>query len=266
VTDRVRRGRNSWRGAPRPAVPAVSVLSVLHPVGPQPAAVYWRRRLLLLGLVLAVLGGGGWLTVAALTGQDDGGDPVVAAAATRVADPTMAPPSLEQVVPSLASVQVPTVGPSPAPAKGTATATRPTTAPVPAGPAPGGACSDDMISVAVRPPGAVVPVGSKPTIDLVVTNVSAVPCVRVLDKGLQEIVLLDSGGGRVWGSNDCFPETSSDTRTLAPGEAAVFPIVWGGLTSTRDCAAARVPPAPGDYVLRGRLDTKASGDAAITLD
>ena len=264
MTERVRRGRNSWRGALRPAVPTVSVLCVLHPVGPQPAAVYWRRRLLLLGLVLAVLGGGGWLAVAVLTGQD-GGDPEAAAAATGVTDPTLAPPSLEQVVPSLASVQVPTVGPSPDPAEATATATATRTTAAPAGPPPGGPCSDDMISVTVRPPGATVPVGSKPTIDLVVTNVSSVPCVRVLDKGLQEIVLLDSGGGRVWGSNDCFPETTSDTRTLAPGEAAVFPVVWGGLTSTRDCAAPRVPPAPGDYVLRGRLDTKTSGDATLTL-
>jgi hypothetical protein len=78
-------------------------------------------------------------------------------------------------------------------------------------------------------------------------------------------VLLDGGGNRVWGSNDCFPETSSDTRTLAPGEAAVFPVVWGGLTSQLGCAGERVPPPPGAYVLRGRLDTKTSGDAALTL-
>jgi hypothetical protein len=234
---------------------------VLHPVGPLPAAVYWRRRLLLLGLVLAVLGGGGWVAVAVLGGRA-GADPVVAAA-TREADSTVAPPSLEQVVPSLASVQVPTVGPSPEPA---AEAPAPPVDAAPAGPVPGGPCSDDMISVEVRPPAAAVAVGSKPTLDLVVTNISAVPCVRTLDKGLQEIALLDSSGGPVWGSNDCFPEASSDTRTLAPGEAAVFPVVWGGLTSSPGCTAPRVTPAPGDYVLRGRLDTKTSGDAALRLN
>ena len=47
--------------------------------------------------------------------------------------------------------------------------------------------------------------GSKPTFELVVRNVSAVPCVRDLDKELQEILLLDADGARVWGSNDCFP-------------------------------------------------------------
>ncbi|GAB3357824.1 MucR family transcriptional regulator [Modestobacter lapidis] len=236
---------------------------MLHPVGPLPAAVYWRRRLLLLGLVLAVLAGGGWLTVVAVSGRDGGGGSV-ASGATGEADPSLAPPSLEQVVPSLASVQVPTVAPSPEPA--TETAAPPPAAPGPPGPAPGGPCSDDMISVQVRPPGGPVAVGSKPTLDLVVTNVSEVPCVRALDKNLQEIVLLESGGTRVWGSNDCFPEATDDTRTLAPGEAAIFPLVWGGLTSEPGCAAPRVTPAPGDYVLRGRLDTKTSGDAPIRLE
>ncbi|WP_448614353.1 MucR family transcriptional regulator [Modestobacter sp. URMC 112] len=233
---------------------------MLHPVGPLPAAVYWRRRLLLLGLVLAVLGGGGWLAVMLMSG-DAGADQVVTAAADE-ADRPVQPSALEQVVPSLAAVRVPTVPPASSAAEPGDPAAEPTAA----GPEPGGPCGDDMISVEVRTAESAVAVGSKPTLDLVVTNVSAVPCVRALDKGLQEIVLLDAGGGRVWGSNDCFPEASSDLRTLAPGEAAVFPVVWGGMTSSPDCATPRVAPAPGDYVLRGRLDTKTSGDTALRLN
>ena len=232
---------------------------MLHPVGPLPAAVYWRRRLLLLGLVLAVLGGGGWLAVVLMSG--DAGDDQVVTAAADATDRPVEPSALEQVVPSLAAVRVPTVPPA-ASAAGTG---EPALEPTPAGPEPGGPCGDDMISVEVRTAESAVAVGSKPTLDLVVTNVSAVPCVRALDKGLQEIVLLDAAGGRVWGSNDCFPEASSDLRTLAPGETAVFPVVWGGMTSAPDCAAPRVAPAPGDYVLRGRLDTKTSGDTALRL-
>ena len=60
-----------------------------------------------------------------------------------------------------------------------------------------------------------------------VTNTSAVPCTRSLDNGLQEVVLLDAAGTRVWGSNDCFPEVSSDPRTLAPGEAVALPGACG---------------------------------------
>ena len=75
----------------------------------------------------------------------------------------------------------------------------------------------------------------------------------------------DAAGNRVWGSNDCFPENSSDTRTLAPGESVAFPLVWGGLTSEPTCTAARTAPAPGRYVLRGRLDTEVSADVPLTI-
>jgi hypothetical protein len=122
-----------------------------------------------------------------------------------------------------------------------------------------------MIAVEVRADPPSTPVGSKPTFDLVVTNVSPVPCVRSLDKGLQEIVLADAAGNRVWGSNDCFPEANSDPRTLQPGESVVFPVLWSGLGSTPGCAGERVRPPAGPYLLRGRLDTKTSADAPFTL-
>jgi hypothetical protein len=231
---------------------------VLHPVGPLPTAVYWRRRLLVLVGTLGVLGGGGWLGVAATTGESPQSDTVAAQSPGEAPAPT---PALEQVLPSLAAVQVPTPAPTttqvvPAPS---------VPVPEPVGPVAGGPCTDDMIAVQVRPQTASAPVGGKPTFDLIVTNVSPVACVRVLDKGAQEIVLLDGSGNRVWGSNDCFPEASSDQRTLQPGEAAVFPVLWSGLSSAPGCAAARATPGAGSYVLRGRLDTKASADATFTL-
>jgi hypothetical protein len=82
---------------------------------------------------------------------------------------------------------------------------------------------------------------------------------------LQEILLLDGAGTRLWGSNDCFPEESSDLRTLAPGETLAFPLVWGGLTSEPGCTAPRATPSPGAYVLRGRLDTEVSPDVPFIL-
>jgi hypothetical protein len=241
------------RGAPsgRAQVGRITVPPVLHPVGPLPAGVYWRRRLVVLLVLLALLAGAGWLGWTLWTGRASG-----SAAGTPTASSTRTElPRLEQVVPSLAGVRTPTpptvpvVAPAP---------------PTPAGPRPGSPCADDMIGLAVRAP-AQVAVGSKPTLELVVTNTSAVPCRRALDKGLQEIVLIDGAGRRIWGSNDCFPEQSRDTRTIAPGEAVAFPIVWGGLTSEPTCTAARTVPGPGNYLLRGRLDTKTSGDTPISL-
>ncbi|RFU22193.1 MucR family transcriptional regulator [Geodermatophilus marinus] len=224
---------------------------MLHPVGPLPTGVYWRRRLLVLTLPVALLGGGGWLTVAAATGDDEGTRTVEAA---ETAAAPSAPPALERVVPSLTGVQPPTEPSVPALAP----------APEPAAPQPGGPCSDEMIGLEVRGPGS-APSGERATFELVVTNASAVPCVRPLDKGLQEIVLLDGAGNRVWGSNDCLPEAGEDTRTLAPGESAAFPLVWGGLSSEPGCGAERLPLPPGDYALRGRLDTATSPDTPFTV-
>ncbi|MGY1812942.1 MucR family transcriptional regulator [Blastococcus sp. SYSU D00820] len=231
---------------------------MLHPVGPLPAAVYWRRRLLVLTLLVAVLGGGGWLTFSLVTGGNGGS--AAAAEPTSSSAGAAGTPALERVVPSLASVQTPTPPPTTPPAPAPVVETP---APAP-GPVPGGPCTDDMLRVEVRTPGS-GPAGSKPTFELAVANVSAVPCVRALDKQLQELVLLDGAGNRIWGSNDCYPEVSADLRTLAPGEVVAFPVVWAGLTSEPSCSAARTTVGPGQYVLRGRLDTATSGDAPYAV-
>lgn len=237
---------------------------MLHPVGDLPAGVYWRRRALVLGAVLSVVGGGSWLAVSATAAPDTG--TTVTASATEAASGV---PSLEQVVPSLAAVAVPSATPTPDPAP-TADA-EPTAAPVvetaPAGPqyTPGQACTDDMIAVDVVPEAPQATAASKPTFTLVVTNTSPVPCTRSLDAGLREVVLLDAAGTRVWGSNDCFPEVSSDLRTLAVGEAVSFPVQWGGRTSTPGCTTPRSDPAVGSYTLQGRLDTLVGTPAAFVV-
>jgi len=243
--------RSSGAPSGRARIGRITVSAVLHPVGPLRAGVYWRRRLVVLSALIAVLGGAGWGGWILWTGRDACLSPAGATTdSTRV-------PQLDRVVPSLASVRTPTPPTSTVAAEASAPAT-------PAGPEAGGPCTDDMLALAVRAPASVA-VGRGPTFELVVANTSAVPCSRALDKGLQELVLLDGRGRRVWGSNDCFPEASSDTRTLAPGEEVAFPIVWGGLTSEPTCTAARTAPPPGNYVLRGRLDTKVSADASIVL-
>lgn len=237
-------------------------MPVLHPVGPLRARVYWRRRLGVLAVLLAVVGAGAWGTVLLLSGGADSAESAVVER-TGAAPRT---PALAQVVPSLTAVRTP-VPPPPAAelsaAAESAAAQRPAPAPAPE-PVAGGPCTDEMLTVEVRTPGS-AGAGSKPVFELVVVNAAAVPCVRDLDKGLQELVMLDGDGARVWGSNDCFPEAGADVRTLAPGEVVVFPVLWGGLASTPDCAAERTPPPRGAYAVRGRLDTKSSPDAPFTL-
>lgn len=237
---------------------------MLHPVGDLPVVVYWRRRALVLGLLVALVGGGGWVTVSAVAGGD-GQTPT--AAATTSARPVLGTPSLEQVVPSLAAVQTPS---TPTPTTAPETTPVPAPAPVPEVPAApvyteGQACTDAMIAVTVVPDPAQAAVGSKPTFTLVVTNTSPVSCTRTFDAGLREVVLLDSAGARLWGSQDCYPEASSDARLLATGEQVGFPLRWSGLTSDPGCAAPRGNPGPGQYQLQGRLDTAVGAPVPFTL-
>lgn len=228
----------------------ITVPGVLHPVGPLPAAVYWRRRLVVLVVALALVGGLAWGVVALLDRRGTASASV----------PTPAElPALERVVPSVAAVRTPETSTPPTTAPGTAAA--PATPPAPAAGEP---CPDAVLALEVRTPGQAAP-GSKPTFELVVRNTGPVPCTRALDKELQELVLVDAAGARVWGSNDCFPESSDDVRLLAPGVDVVLPVLWGGLTSEPSCSAPRVAPSPGSYVVRGRLDTKVSGDAPLVL-
>jgi len=249
---------------------------VLHPVGPLPAAVYWRRRLLVSGLLAAVLGGGGWVGGAVLGGG--GTPPTAAPAAVPTAragaaaasgpvgrsgpvDPASAP-ALDRVVPALAAVTLPVVPDGRTPVPGETSSA----APAPAAPVDGGPCSDEMISVAVRPDGPSAAVGARPTFTLVVTDTSPVRCTRAVDPALQEIVLLDAAGNRVWGSEDCATGGgAAATRTFAPGESVTYPVRWSGRTSVPGCTAARVPPPAGAYVLRGRLDTRTGPDVPFTL-
>jgi hypothetical protein len=223
---------------------------VLHPVGKLPATVYWRRRLVLLAVLVVLFGGGGYAGYLLMTRTAS-----AATGSTTTATRPPGTPALERVVPPFVGLL------SPSPMASVIPSVAPRT---PAGPVPGGPCSDAMVGVAVQaPPSA--PVGSKPTFTLVVTNTSSVPCVRALDKGLQEIVLLDAQRHRTWGSNDCFPEASSDRRLLAPHQAVAFPIVWSGRTSAPACTAARVLPRPGAYVLRGRIGSKSSPNTPFRL-
>jgi hypothetical protein len=233
---------------------AASVREVLHPVGRLPARVYWRRRLGVLVVLLALLAGGGWLTARLL---DRTGDAPPTGARATGAVPT---PALEQVLPSLAAVRRPEAAPGTSPA-GAGQTPAPTTS---AAPAPGGPCGDDMIELTMRAPTRVA-AGSSPTLTIVVRNVADVPCTRRLDAELREVQLFDSEGKRVWGSNDCRPEQSDRRKTLAPQQGVALDVVWSGLSSAPGCAGERTAPAPGVYVLRGRLDTATTPDRRMRI-
>jgi len=157
-------------------------------------------------------------------------------------------------------------GPPPGPTPGTTATSSPPAAPAApaAAPAPP-RCADGDLRVAARTDKPRYPVGDHPLFSLVVTNTGSAPCVRDLDAARQAMAVVRKPGDGLWGSNDCSPAHTSDVRTLAPGQDAVFTVRWGGRTSEPGCSGDRAVVPPGDYQLLTRLDGTVSAPARFTL-
>ena len=129
----------------------------------------------------------------------------------------------------------------------------------PTGPVP---CTNEMISVGAEIDQPEHRVGERPTLRLVVVNISEQPCVRDLDGARQEIVVWSGDGvDRLWSSNDCVNPTTVDLRTLIPGQPVAFAVRWAGRTSTPGCAEERTEVPAGAYRVLTRVDDVISGPA-----
>ncbi len=242
-----------------------------EPVGPLPAAVYWRRRGVALAAVVAVLAilpsaAGAVLHPAPAPGPAPATGVVDRAAgldldgAGSAAGPYDPAPANEDATPA--------TGPSTA----EPTATDPTTTerlrpddsahhlvaaatPVPVPPTGPVPCTNAMLAAAAEVDPAVHPVGSRPVLRLVLTNTSGQPCVRDLDPARQEIVVWSADGrDRLWSSNDCVNASTIDLRTLVPGRPVAFALTWAERTTTPGCAQPRTLVPAGTYRLLVRLD------------
>ncbi|MDQ3735558.1 MAG: MucR family transcriptional regulator [Actinomycetota bacterium] len=238
---------------------------MIHPVGRLPPQVYWRRRLLLAGIVLAVAASAGWFFTGGASGDSGGSGDTAAADVTESAadDPPgdSALTGLEQVVPSLVPIDTADAGDPLA-------AGVPTEGAAPAEPAAAepGPCPDAAIGLAVGAEFGQYVAGSKPRMALNVTNISPVACIRDLDPALQTWGLYAGDGTRLWGSNDCYPNSSVPTPLLLqPGQVVAFSIIWSGKTSEPTCTVPRLVLGPGSYILRGFLGNLVSPDAGIVL-
>lgn len=231
---------------------------MLHPVGPLPASIYWRRRALAFTVVVVVLLLG-W--VALPRGGGDGG-PGDAAGAVGSPAPEGGSPTSLAATPPPGDPGRPGDG-SPGSSTGADPDPGPVPAPSTAPPAPK-PCTDKALVLRVLPERPSYRTGDTPELDLVVRNVSALPCVRDLGAAQQE-VLLYAGNRRLWSSNDCYPGGTRDPQVLGPGDSASFSVTWSGLSSRPKCAGERVRVAAGSYTVLGRLGTLISRRAPLRM-
>ena len=238
-----------------------TVEHVLHPVGPEPRAVYLRRRVAVVGAVVLTLVAVVWIATA-IGGGSPGPQPVQAAATgattTTAGAPSRSPAAGPTDAPTPSAAQ--TGAPSGAPAQTPTAIAPPTTGPQLA------ACSDDAITVAAQSAHSSYAVGAQPVFRLLITNTGKVACTADLSGALQQFIVYSANGrARVWSSNDCFPGTAPDTRTLAPAAPAVYSIQWAGTSSTQGCKSPRVPTAAGQYIVMGVLGGQQSQPAPFAI-
>ncbi len=231
---------------------------VLEPTGPLPPEIYWRRRLLAIGVSVVVLALVVWL-VLALTGGDGGeAEPEPAAAeVTTSATTTAADASAEAAAASSprgddASGSAEPEGSREPGTSGTA-GDSPTTTESSAPVAPG-QCPDQSLAVRVTADEANYKIGAEPDFTIVITNIGTSPCERDLGAGLQQVLVYSlDGNERLWANTDCFPESTADIRSLAPGDQAAYSVKWSATTSEPGCKAPREPVGPGAYTVVGQL-------------
>lgn len=191
---------------------------MMHPVGELPATVYWRRRALV--IVAAVLAAITVFTMFFTSGGDKKPSGAVGADSTTngVSSPTTSP-------------------------------TLPSTTPVTSSPATSGPpkpCRSADLKITAATGAATYPVGAKPKLALVVTNIGAAPCVQDLADAQIELRVF-SGSARVWGSHDCAIEPGTSPETLPVGQPIRREMEWSGLSSQPGCAGTRTRVSAGDY-------------------
>lgn len=206
---------------------------VLQPVGPLPAATYWRRRLvLLLGVVVLLL--------LARSCAGGGGKPQ---AHTTTPTPSASPTA------TVAALATATPAPSPT-----------------ARPVAAGTCPDSVLRVTATTDAKDYPVGTSPRFTVTVTNTSSTPCRRDLGAAAFEVVV-SSGNDRVWSSDDCGGGTGSELLTLKAGASLQRTVTWSGKRSSKGCPTASPRPLakPGYYRAVARVGTVRSAPAVFRL-
>jgi hypothetical protein len=212
---------------------------LLHPVGPEPAQIYWARRALVFGAatVLAVA------VMLIISGTSRGlatqpkpaaaGTPVPAAAATSSAFPSGLDTAMRTASPVDYSA-------SPGPTASTAEKGSPVD------------CQAEELRPTLTGKQRLAP-QERNTFHLSLINGSDHTCTaRVTRKNFE--LTISSGSDRIWSTEDCRSAIEEISRKLGSEHAVAWSLTWDGKRSKSNCRSARGTLRPGTYVATATLD------------
>ncbi|MFC7754282.1 hypothetical protein [Tsukamurella soli] len=138
--------------------------------------------------------------------------------------------------------------------------------PTPGAVTAGGACPDTSISVVVTADKPTYTLGDQPVFSATVTNAGAVPCVRDIGTGQQQLLVYTlDGTKRLWSNFDCTFQPQIKNETLGPGQQLTYGLQWAGTTSSPGCQTKRVPVPPGAYQVIAQLGEKRSSPVTFNI-
>ncbi|WP_298454690.1 hypothetical protein [uncultured Cellulomonas sp.] len=236
--------------------------TVLHPVGPQGARVYWVRRLLVVLVVGALVVGSAslvsWLRgdrgdagAAAATEQGtedvaggaDGAGSDGADGAGSGADSTADPDEADEA--------------EDAEPEGSDDSDVPPATPVD--------CTPAALQVTLTSADVEFAPTTNPVLTATVTNVGDVPCTVDAGDASREVVIT-SGEDRVWSSKDCAPEDRASRQLLlAAGAADAVPVEWARVRSAEGCPGDLPAPRSGTYQAVATLGAASSQSVVFIL-
>lgn len=108
-------------------------------------------------------------------------------------------------------------------------------------------------------------VGQQPRFAMTITDSSAVPCLRDVNRGLRELVVTTADGKRLWSSNDCYQGSGDGVVLLQPGKPLSFELIWAGRTSAPGCPEQRTRVQAGNYLLVAHLGPLSGPPAPFSL-
>lgn len=203
--------------------------SLLNPVGPEPASVYWRRRIIVILGVLVVLGLLWWLI-------SPGGS---SAPASSSATPS-ALPTLVTMTPSASSSASPSASVSGAP------------------------CLDSDIAVTVTTEQQAYTIGNPVAFVMKISNTGTAPCTRDVGPAANTFSVT-SGGFDVWSSDACTGTGESQEEEIPAGEAFAVKGTWDGTVTSNGCGASATPAQAGAYQVEAKNGTVTSDPLSFTL-
>ena len=231
-----------------PEIPNLSdVTSMLRPIGPEPAWIYWLRRTLILGVGLIVV-----VAAAAVIMKSSGASAVSA-------DPPPAEPTGPTAPPVTASWTTPTpsslpsspssAGSMSASPSGLGTSATPTSIFKPTPTATKSAhstCEDSELRTTLTGKRA-LKLKEPATFALSVINGGEEACAVTVDsKNFQ--LRIYSGSDRIWSTRDCSSLVTPISTQLDSQQAVEWKITWNGLRSASGCEEDSESLEAGDYV------------------